>query len=534
MRRRALLRAAVIFGAGYLVATWWVFTRSAPVVAARPITLRIAHWQIEKGPPDGLAAAIRRYEEINPRVKVEQVRVPSALYRQWLRTNLTGGTATDIVEFAYFVGGVDDVPVRYFEPLTRFMEAPNPYNRGTAIEGMPWRRTFADSLYLMTSQSPEIGQVYGVTLAQGSSRLFCNRGLLEEITGSAKPPRTFIEFRALCASVAEYSRRSGRPLHPLAGSRSNAQWLMELLMQGCVAGLNLELDRDGYLSRGQPQVMMDYLRARWSSRRPELRAAYALMREVSQQMRPGFAQLGRDDAIQEFVRGEALFIYSGSYDATSLARLAPFVVEPMRVPQLTTDDPVVGRFVKGPFLEGLLGTSMEMYLSRDSRHKPEALDFLRFLTSVEGGTLFTNHSGWLSATRAVPTPPELEIQRASINGYYTGVFYMGIGPNSELSFKQSFHLLVSPQGGVDRFVDALETGLRERIREDLRFDMRNKATGIRAVDSEIAALDALNRLQLRDDERVSRRQILAANQTIAESKLYEEAWVLARDGAEKQ
>jgi len=533
MKRRRLQWAMLLLLVAYAAATYWVFTRSTPLVAARQVTLRLAHWQIEQGPPDGLAAVIRRYEELNPREKVEPVAVPSAIYRQWLRTNLTGGTATDLIEFAYFVGGVDDVPVRYFEPLTRVMEAPNPYNRGTSLEHVPWRQTFADSLYGMLSQSPEIGQIYGVTLCQGSSRLFCNRDLLRAITGTEEAPRNFVELRALSAKVAEYARRTGRAIHSLAGSRSNAQWLMEMLMQGCVAGLNLELDRDGLLSRSQPQVMADYLEGRWTNRRPDLRAAFTLLREVSQLMRPGFAQLGRDDAIQEFVRGEALFIFSGSYDATSLRRLAPFAVVPMHVPQLTPDDPVVGPYVKGPFLEGLMGTGMEIYLNKDGRHKEEALDFLRFLTSVEGGRLFSEHSGWLSSIRDVPVAPELEVQRATANGLYTGVFYMGIGPNSELSFKQHFHLLVSPQGSVDQFIDGLESDLRRQLREDLRLDLRHKVVGVRAVDSEIVAMSSLDRLRGPDPERAARRATLVGNQTIAESRAAESAWVLAHHAADE-
>ena len=530
IRRRAFQRGLVLMVIAYAVATWWVFTRSAPLVSSRPVTLRLSHWQIEKGPPDGLAAVIRRYEEINPRVKVEQVAVPGTLYRQWLRTNLTGATGTDIVEFAYFVQGVDDVPVRYFEPLTRYMELPNPYNRGTSIEHLPWRKTFADDLYLMISQSPEVGQIYGVTLSQGSSRLFCNLDLLKKVAGSTLAPKTFIEYRALCAQLAAYSAKVGHELHPLAGSRWNAQWLMEMLMQGCVTGLNLELDRDGYLSRLPAQVMADYLEGRWTTRRPDLRAAYALMKEVTSQMRPGATQLSRDDAIQEFIRGDALFIFSGTYDATSIKRLASFPVELMHVPQLTSDDPVVGPFIKGPFLEGSMGTGMEMYLNKDGRHKEEALDFLRFLTSVEGGKLFMENSGWLTATRAVPTPPELEVQRSVINGYSTGIFYLGVGQNSVLSFQQHFHLLTGPEGSVDRFVDALETHLREEMSEDLRLDIRNKLVGSRGVDSEIAAMSALERLVTPAADRITRQHTLAANQTMAEQKLYEAAWVLERHG----
>ncbi len=371
------------------------------------MTIRFAHWQIEKGPPDGFDAVIKRYEELNPRVKVEQVTVPDHVYRQWVRTNLTGGTGTDLIEFAYWLQGMNDVPVRYFEPLTRYMNLPNPYDRGTPLENVPWRLTFDDGLYGMLSQSPEIGQIYGATLSQGSLRLFCNRELLRKITGqpAVTPPATFADFRVLCAQVAEYARRTKVPVHPLAGSYYNAQWLADFVMIGTLTGMNLELDREGYLMRWPWQSQTDYLLGRWSYRRPEVKAALALLREMTQQMRPGFSQLSRDDALQEFVRGEALFIYSGTYDTTSLTRLAPFPVQAMHLPQPTKDDPVVGPYIMGRYQDGTPGTSFEMYLNKNSPHKDEALDFLRFMTSVEGGQLFQDHSGWLSSIRGVKIPP---------------------------------------------------------------------------------------------------------------------------------
>ena len=531
MKRRKFRLMLALFTVSYLAALWWVFTRSTPLVSARPVTIRFAHWQIEKGPPDGFRAVIRRYEELNPRVKVEQVMVPGGgMYNQWVRTNLTGGTATDLLEFAYWLGGMNDVPVRYFEPLTRYMSEPNPYNRGTAMEQMPWRLTFDDGLYSMLSQSPELGQIYGATLSQGSLRLFCNRELLRKITGSATPPATFADFRALCAQVADYSRRTGHVVHPLAGSYHNAKWLAEFVMIGTVTGMNLELDREGYLARSPWQAQADYLLGRWSYRRPEVQAGFALFREMTRQMRPGFMQLSRDDATQEFVRGEALFIYSGTFDATSLKRLAPFPVEPMRLPQPTKDDPVVGPYIVGRYQDGYLGTGFEMYLNKNSPHKAEALDFLRFLTSVEGGQLFMDHSGWLSSIRGVHVPKEMEIYRGTTEGYSAGIFYMGVGANSTMSFLQHLNQLVGSQGSVDKFVDALEADMPKQVTEDLRLEIRSDVEASRAVDSVITALIALNRLQTPDPERAQRQHTMASNQTLAEISEYEAAWVLARHG----
>ncbi len=520
-----------LFATGYVLAICWVFTRSTPLAPKRPVTVRIAHWQIEKGPPDGFDAVIRRYEELNPRVHVEQVAVPSAVYRLWLRSNLSGGMGTDLVEFGYFIGGVNDIPVRYFEPLTRLMGEPNPYNRGTPLATVPWRLTFADGLYFELTQSPEIGQIYAATLSQGSMRLFCNRELLEKIAGlGTGAPKTLAAFRTLCAQTADYARRTGAVVHPLAGSLSNGQWIIDFTMMGSVSGMNLDLDREGYLARAPRQAMTDYLLGRWNYRRPELQAALTLAREMALQMKPGFAQLGRDDAVQEFMRGEALFIFSGTYDATSLKKLAPFTVEAMRYPQPQADDPVIGRYIRGPFQDGTIATSMEIYLNKDSRHKDEAVDFLRFITSQEGGQIFQEHSGWLTSVRGVPAPPELEIYRPTGEGYHTGIQYIGIGPNSTMKFWQHLHLLVGPQGSVDRFVDALEKDLPEAVTADLRLEVSGNLTALRTVDSEIVAMSVLNRLQPLDADRVKRQHTLASSQTLSEANGCESAWVLARHG----
>lgn len=532
MTRRFKSRLALgLFAAGYVFALVWVFTHSTPLAPTRPVTIRIAHWQIERGPPDGLEAAIRRYEELNPRVHVEQVAVPSPLYRLWLRANLGGKMGTDLVEFAYFIGGVNDIPVRYFEPLTGLMGEPNPYNRGTSMEKIPWRLTFADGLYFAITQSPEIGQIYAATLSQGSMRFFCNRELLEKITGrSAVAPKTMQDFRVLCAQTADYVKRTGQVVHPLAGSLSNGQWIIDFTMAGSVSGLNLALDREGYLSRQPRQAMTDYLQGRWSYRGPELRAALTLAREMAMQMKPGFAQLSRDDAVQEFLRGEALFIFSGTYDATSLKKLASFTVESMRFPQPQLDDPVIGKFIRGPFQDGTISTGMEIYLNKDSRHKDEAIDFLRFLTSTEGGRIFMEHSGWITSVRGVPIPPDLAVDRPTGDGFTTGIQYVGVGPNSTMKFWQNMHLLVGPQGSVDRFVDAIEPEMPAAITADLRLEVSGNVNAVRTVDSEIIAMHALNRILSPDTTRTQRQNTLVGGQTLSEANGYESAWVLARHG----
>jgi hypothetical protein len=202
----------------------------------------------------------------------------------------------------------------------------------------------------------------------------------------------------------------------------------------------------------------------------------------------------------------------------------------MRLPQPTKDDPVVGPYIKGRYQDGYLGTGFEVYLNKDSPHKAEALDFLQFMTSVEGGQLFQDHSGWLSSIRGVRVPPELEINRASSDGYSAGMQYVGVGANSTMAFWQHLNLLMDAQGSVDKFVAAMEDGLRKKVTEDLRLEIRANLLARRATDSEIMAMSALNRLQGLDAERDRRQRALVSNQSLFEINQYEAEWVLQRHG----
>jgi ABC-type glycerol-3-phosphate transport system substrate-binding protein len=68
--------ALVLVLLGYVVSAWWLFVRKSAAEPDGRVKVRLAHWQIEYGPPDGIEAVIKRYEELNPNVDVEQVLVP--------------------------------------------------------------------------------------------------------------------------------------------------------------------------------------------------------------------------------------------------------------------------------------------------------------------------------------------------------------------------------------------------------------------------------------------------------------------------
>jgi raffinose/stachyose/melibiose transport system substrate-binding protein len=487
-RRPSLFFGASLFVLAYAASVYWVFTHADKLAGRRPVTIRIAHWQLERGPSDGIAAAITRYEELHPGIRVEQLMIPGGVYKQWLRTNLAGGTGTDILEWGAWLAGQKDVPARYFEPLTAELAKPNPYNAGTSQAEVPWEDTFHDKLIGARRDSPDPGQIYAATITEVSVRLFCNIDLYRAIMGRNPALKTYDDFRQVLAAVQAYARRTGKPIHALAGSRDNGQWLTGAVWGGPLIDLTYQMDDSGYLYLYNRQVLAAYLAGRWNYENPNVKAGLQLVREVSQGMKPGYLQLRRDDAMLEFFSGGAVFLFTGTWDATTIRNTAPFRVTVMRLPPVTPDDPVVGRFVKGIGGEGRGETSMAMYVNKSSPHKKEAVDFLRFLTSVPGNQLFTDKSLWLPAINGVNVPDEIKPFRSYRDGYALGqAAYDLIGSEVSMMWDRKFYELAGEQGSVDKFAKALDAVMPQTIRTDLENEARNTLLLVKPQDALIVA-----------------------------------------------
>jgi len=515
-KRRFPLILAVVASI-YLGSVAWVLVHR-PDSEDERVTVRIAHWQVEVGPSQGFAAVIKRFEELNPEIRVKQLIVPPVVYKQWLRANLAGEIAPEIVEYGVWLNGMTDVPVKYFQPLTEQLERPNPYNEGTPLESIPWLETFTDELSEQRLNSPEPGQYFAITLTRGSLRLFCNRELLREITGSEEIPKTMIEFRELCEKVATFGAARDRPLMPLAGSGFNAQFLMNTYLGGATSKLRVELDRDGLLSLRPLNILSSYREGRWSFQRPEIKAALQLLAELQQQMRPGYLQLGRDEAAREFLRGDALFIFSGTWDATSLRKEARFPISVGRCPQLTADDPVVGPNILGRFSDGSNTTGFGLSLTKSGQHRPEAIKFMQFLASYEGNSIFSEVSGWPPSVKEVPMRPEIAELLSPADGYSNGSGVFSGGGNCRALLERNLHLLARHDGGVDQLADALDEQMPAAVQADLQAAARDAWLSVLPQDSRIAALgllldgvDGAARVELR-------RERLEAGQTQSEAR----------------
>lgn len=446
------------------------------------VVIRIAHWQLEAGIRQGIDAAARAYEALHPEVRIEQILVPERVYPAWLTTRLIGGTAPEIIELT---PNYDSARVaRFFRPLGNETDLPNPYNEGTPLEGLAWRNTFVDGL--ASGYHEELSDYYGVGPFMGSRALYYNKTLLRALTGSEEPPANYAELEAVLARLPEFSSKRGGTITGFAMHRASATALFNDLFAAQLQRLGTELSRGTGLPVTREEFYIARLTGRWDLDRPDFRAALENLRELSAFFPPGFAQLGREDAMLAFVQGRALFLYSGTWDATNLAAQAPFPVGVTRAITPGPDHPRFGLGVRGELASEDRSGSPAFSVTRETPHAEIAIDFLRFLTSDPGNRLFSEASGWMPTIIGVPGPEGFEELMLRGGGYPRGPSLLG-GPDTNLTFSRQLARLTGPAGGVDAFLERFGPESLVSMRGDLRRSLRTASEGLRRDDVAIAA-----------------------------------------------
>ncbi len=363
--------------------------------------LRISHWQLELGYRDSMDKIIKEYEALwaakGKKVRILQMPVTETVYGQWLNTHLISGDAPDLAGMGMTnIVNNDQYVVRYFVPLTSLINQPNPYNKGTSLENVPWRETFIDGM--RGAYRDGLQDYYSVPTAFFNLRMFYNKTLVKQATGEDRPPQTFGQLMELCRAIRLLpARGDGVKVIPIAGSKYSAWMFGDKYLTAFTAGFEpiLDLDLDGYISPNETYVGV--LRQQVGLDFPKIKAGYELMHDLSAQFSDGFYGKDRQTAAFEFVQGRAAMIATGSWDAGSLfvqAKEAGFELGIFDFP-LPGPGEKYAQYVTGRASEAANSAAGLYGLYKFSRNQEQALDFLQFLTSRKYNQLMMEGPEWL-------------------------------------------------------------------------------------------------------------------------------------------
>jgi raffinose/stachyose/melibiose transport system substrate-binding protein len=358
------------------------------------VTIRIAHWQLEAGYREALDAIIKDFEALHDnKVKVVQMPVTEKVYAQWINTQMISGTAPDIVEVGQSnVLLKDENTVRYFVPLGDEVTKPNPHNKDTDLEGLPWKETFIDGM--RGGYRDNLQDYYMVPTTMIGMRLFVNTTLLDKV--GAKVPTTYAELIDVSQKIRAYSyKERGGAVVPIVSCYQLPSIINPYLVP-FMASLEPTLDQDldgtvtpleGYRGMVKQDITFET---------PQIKQYFEAMKLLCDQMQKGFAAMDRQSAQFLFVNGNAGFLWTGSWDArgTFLAAEKRGIKIALIQPPLPAKGERFGDVIAGRQNEAA-GRGQGPYgIYKGTKHYNLALSFLQFVTSKKANQKFNEMAEW--------------------------------------------------------------------------------------------------------------------------------------------
>lgn len=413
--------------------------------------IRVLHWQLEPGYREGMDDVIRTYNQlphvVENNVEVRQLAVTERVYAQFINVHLISGTAPDIVTRGMSsLVGTGASTARFFTPISRHIDQPNPYNAPeylpedlspelkAFLPNAPWSETFTDGM--LGGWDDILQDYYSVPVSSwGAMRVFYNRELVAEIKQhlaealgtSPLPPwlstlitnnrivpldepllqwaRTpdvpdtlgrFILFNETVRNVT--ASTPGRELLvPISASSYFAGTMVDryLLPFTYHLGEQVDFNRDSVVN-GQ-EVLAGLQAGTWDFQNPALKNGFFdVVSWLAKYYPTGFLGLDREQAVRRFLNEQAVFIASGGWDAPTLFQGAKgrFTVGVTKAPMPAEGERWFEYFNGAPNeAETRLGVPLAIY--NRSRNPDWALDFLKYLSSFEANQRMNVRAGWV-------------------------------------------------------------------------------------------------------------------------------------------
>ncbi len=420
------LGAAILAGAMlYAIAT--VIYNDMSYDSPDVTTIRICHWQLEAGFREALQLLIDDYETLaqsrtGEKVRILQVPISERAYQQYVNTGLIGDMAPDIIEKGKAKTTEDPSYVaRFFMPLSEYVVKPNPYNKGTPLEGVAWKDTFFDGMQGAYDQ--QLLDYFYIPFSMFTIRIYYNKTLYREILKRDDPPTSYHDFMDVCARIKAHAAETGAPLVPIAASKAQGTYFSIKYEVPFFSELatRCDMDFDGHAS--YYETYFGLRKGLWDFDSPALLASAHCLMDIADNFPDGWLAALRDDALFMFAQNRAVMIASGSWDAQSIIDQTKdyFDLGVFGFP-MPTEHPEYGKYVKGPASEAGSRGGIPWSINKKTPHADLCLDFLQYCTTAAGNERFNSRITWLPVIRGVPLADEkLRAFKPILHGY-TGHF----------------------------------------------------------------------------------------------------------------
>ncbi len=393
-------------------------------------TIRICHWQLEAGFRESLQALIDDFEKdheqrTGEKIRVLQVPISERAYQQYINTGLIGNMAPDIIEKGMAKTARDPAYVaRFFQPLSEVVAKPNPFNKGTPLEGVPWKDTFFDGM--QSAFDKDLLDYYLIPFSMFTVRIYYNKDLYQKILNRTDPPHSFLDFMGVCKEIKKYKDpNTGIYMIPIAASKAQGSYFDGKYKYPFRVELAQKCDMDYDANANMFETFLSYKNNIWNFHTPALIEGARCLMQIASNFQDGWLAAERDDALFMFAQQRAVMIASGSWDAQSIIDQTKkyFKIGIFDFP-MPTDDPVYSKFVKGRGSEATAGGGIPWSINKNSKYPDLCIEFLQYCTTAKNNGRFNSRITWLPVVRGVNiTNALLKAFKPKIQGYSGSIDY---------------------------------------------------------------------------------------------------------------
>ena len=321
------------------------------------------------------------YMRLHPETRIkfiQQVDISGSQEGDWLKTQLVGGIAPDIINQNAEVAWTD-ISKGWYMPLDTYLERPNPYVAGNRR----WMDMFVNQALVNAKRAPD-GQLYCISIDVVETAIYYNKTLFD--SQNLRIPATWQEFSALQQTL----RNAGYT--PLASFRNlSSDWgqdiIFDMLYYGIIDRLDVEPSLEtqkAYLSHYLSLKEVAFLFRKGFFTRKDSR--WVEMYRILKAWRAYWSkELKNTDASYLFLTRRAAMVWDGSWFARRLL-LDPYLEFEWGIFYLPKITRATSRFAIGVDASVIGGAAIQLHVTNSAQryeHMDQVIDYLMFITAPQ-------------------------------------------------------------------------------------------------------------------------------------------------------
>ena len=321
------------------------------------------------------------YTKLHPEISIQfpqQVSISGSQEGEWIKTQLVGGIAPDVIAQNAEITW-QDIPKGWYIPLDEFLERPNPYIKGNTR----WMDSFLNLALVNAKRAPN-GKLYCLSMDIVETAIFYNKDLFKKY--NLRVPKTWQEFMLLQEKLAAHN------ITPLASSPNLvANWGLDVIFDMLYYDIIEKLDVEESME-SQSEYMTHYLtiqelaflfqKGYFTRNDPRWVETTKLLKQWRKYWSK---EMKNTDSARLFLSQRAAMVWDGSWFTRRLT-LDPYIDFEWGIFYLPPITKETSKFAVGVQASVIGGSAVQLHVTNSAliyNHLEQVVDFLMFLTAPQ-------------------------------------------------------------------------------------------------------------------------------------------------------